>query len=76
MNNIYKSNWAETKERFSKWWNGENFDRPLMRIVAHRDKPLEGIEEVSGFDTLEEKYIGPVKKAAAYRNYCRTHISG
>ena len=36
----YKQNWAETQERFEKWWHREPVDRPLMAIDAPRDAPL------------------------------------
>ena len=36
----YKQNWAETQERFERWWHREPTDRPLMNIEAPRDAPL------------------------------------
>ena len=36
----YKQNWAETQERFERWWHCARTDRPLMRIDAPRDAPL------------------------------------
>ncbi len=36
----YKQNWAETQERFERWWHCRPTDRPLMCIDAPRDAPL------------------------------------
>ena len=71
---IYKENWKETKERFNGWWKHSNTDRPLMRIVARRKKPLGMPEEVWEPKTPKEKYLDVERKVKRLRNYCKTHI--
>ncbi|NLB80445.1 MAG: hypothetical protein GX800_02240 [Clostridiaceae bacterium] len=34
----YKENWSESAVRFTKWWNGEKMDRPLLWIVAKKER--------------------------------------
>lgn len=70
---LYKENWQETQERFVAWWNGDKMDRPLMRIVAHRDNPLEELEPVSEPTLPEELYLDVDSAVKRFRNYCRTH---
>ncbi len=33
---LSKTNWDDTKRRFTAWWNRENIDRPLMQVVARK----------------------------------------
>ncbi len=33
---LYKTNWEETKEKFTNYWNQRNTGRPLMRIIVRR----------------------------------------
>ena len=35
----YQPRWAEVKERFEAWWKRSSCGRPLMRVLAKRDKP-------------------------------------
>ncbi|MFC1479446.1 hypothetical protein ACFL6F_02510 [Planctomycetota bacterium] len=35
-----KPDWNEAKERFTRWWNCEETDRPVLIIKARREKPL------------------------------------
>jgi hypothetical protein len=37
----YLDHWPETQERFLRWWRREATDRPLIRITAPREKPLD-----------------------------------
>jgi len=37
----YCGDWEMTKKRFQAWWRGGKIGRPMMRIVAKRDVPLQ-----------------------------------
>lgn len=41
---MYKENWNETKDRYTKWWNCEETDRPLMIVTAPKDKSVDKSE--------------------------------
>lgn len=69
----YKDNWAETQERFRSWWNRSNTDRPLMRVVAKRKTPLEGMELVRKAVVPRDAYMDVENMVKGFRNYCRRH---
>ena len=41
LSNRYLDHWPETRERFLRWWRREPTDRPLIRLTAPRDRPLD-----------------------------------
>ncbi len=69
----FNHNWEETKARFLAWWQGENLDRPLMKVVAKRQSPLEELEESWPPKTLEDRHLEVDRKVINMRNYCRNH---
>lgn len=70
----YKENWSETKQRFNAWWNGEKTDRPMLRIIARRKKPLEALETVQPAINPKDRCLDVESIVKEFRNYCRTHI--
>ena len=70
---IYKENWVETRERFTAWWKGTNSGRPLMKIIAKREEPVEELEPVKDLKTPEEGHMGVDFTVSCLRNFCRTH---
>lgn len=70
---LYKENWQETKERFAAWWEVDKLDRPLMRVVARRDQPLEELEPVDESKQPAELYLDVESAIKRFRNYCRSH---
>ena len=69
----YLANWEETQQRFTAWWRGEPMDRPLLRVVARRQQPLERLEPIKKAQTSEEFHLDAERLLAEQRNYCRTH---
>lgn len=70
----YKAGWDETKERFKAWWQHNNIDRPLMKVVAKRKEPIEVPEESWKPKTPVDKYLEVDRKVRNMRNYCRNHL--
>lgn len=70
----YKSNWEETKRRFIAWWNHSKIDRPMMRVVAKLEEPIEPLESVDPPNTPKEFHLDVERKVKELRNYCRTHL--
>lgn len=70
----YINNWEEIKQRFIDWWKGENTGRPMMRVVARRNEPIEPLEPVSQPSTPEEKHLDVDRKVKQLRNFCRKHV--
>lgn len=66
-------NWGNAKRNFIKWWNAEATERPLMRIVAKRDKPLGPPVFIAEPASEKERYLDPARHNAAIRNHCLTH---
>ena len=64
----YKSNWAETKQRFAAWWRGEKTDTPLMNVPADREKPLHALLPEEPFDGCADRYRNVRKNAARVKN--------
>lgn len=69
----YIDNWQETKERFKAWWEGAEMDRPILRLVARRENPIEALEKVNDPENLEEFHIGVEYNVKKMRNYFRGH---
>lgn len=65
----YKTNWAETKQRFTAWWRNENTDTPLMNVRAVREKPLHDLLPEEEFDNCEDRYLNVKKNAARVKNH-------
>lgn len=70
----YKPDWEETKKRFIAWWNHSKIDRPMMRIVAKLEEPIEPLEPVDPPKTPEDFHLDVERKIKELRNYCRTHL--
>ncbi len=69
---LYKQNWDESKKRFEAWWAREN-DRPLLWVVAKKDKPVETLEAVVPPKTPEALHLDVERKSMEMRNFCRFH---
>ena len=69
----YKTNFSDTQKKMLDWWDNKNTGRPLMRIVAKRDKPIDQLEECEPFTTPEEIRLNVEKNIIDYRNHCKTH---
>lgn len=69
----YVTNWEETQQRFIAWWRGEPMDRPLLRVIARRNQPLERLEPIKSAQTPEELHLDAERLVKECRNYCRTH---
>ncbi len=65
----YKDNWEETQERFIAWWNRSCVGRPLMKVVAKREKPIGDPEKEIPFLTPEDMYINVEENIKRFRNY-------
>ena len=65
----YKSNWAETKQRFTAWWRGDKTDTPLMNIQAVREKPLHDLLAEEPFDDCADRYLNVRKNAVNTKNH-------
>lgn len=70
---LNKENWQGTQQRFTKWWNCEKMDRPLIWAVARREKLLEGLEQEELPKTPKEMHLSLDVKIPQMRNICRTH---
>ncbi len=71
MKNEYCPNWEETKNRFTRWWNNEYLDRPLMRVVA---KGKSGTYTPVPYPTdVKDRYLDTNFLVKSYRNYCDHH---
>jgi hypothetical protein len=64
----YCENWSETKKRFGSWWERKDIGRPLLRLVARREKPIESLEEEKSFDDSQEFHMDVEKKLSKARN--------
>ena len=53
----YKNNWDESNARWEAWWNGETLDRPILRMLAKREKPLHPYEEPVPYACVEDKFL-------------------
>ncbi len=74
---LSKDNWMDTTQRFMKWWRREPGDRPLMRVVARRETPVEPLEIIPPAATPEPLYLDVGRAAAILRNHCRSvHYMG
>ncbi len=69
----YVENWEQTKRNFQSWWAREDFGRPLMRVVARREQPLEPLESISEPQNLQDQYLSAQRLVAQQRNHCRAH---
>lgn len=69
----YVDNWEERQKHFTAWWRGQRMERPLMKIIARREKPLEELEIINDPSTPEEVHLDVNRIAKEMRNFCRTH---
>ncbi|MDR1902099.1 MAG: hypothetical protein LBQ88_07465 [Treponema sp.] len=71
MKNTYVKDWRKIYDRFEQWWNREEVDRPLMRIIARGKKgnPVP-LEEPGDPSVL---YLDPRYITTNCRNFCETH---
>ena len=70
----YKDDWAQTKEHFKTWWAHGSIGRPMMKVVARRDKPIEPLEDIEPSQTPEALHLDVERRAKELRNFCKTHI--
>ena len=70
----YKPDWEETKRRFIAWWNHSKIDRPMMRVIARLEEPIEPLEPVEPPKTPEKFHLDVERKVKELRNFCKTHI--
>ena len=73
MNDRYKEDWTETRQRFQQWWEGGLTDRPLMSVVTRREKPVEPLEPEPPFRSAEDRYLAVEALSARHRNHFRSH---
>jgi len=59
-----KSNWKETRQRFSAWWTGQNTDRPLIHLWAKRERPIGNPFPFEPYTDLSERYLNTEKMIA------------
>lgn len=52
-----KPNWAETRERFMRWWKQEPTDRPLVMLAAPLARPRKGLPVPPEPETPEQKWL-------------------
>ncbi len=57
----FKSNWQETKERFTAWWEHRSTGRPLIRVWTNREKPLGVPPEPEDFTDDADYYLNVEK---------------
>jgi 5-methyltetrahydrofolate--homocysteine methyltransferase len=69
----YKENWDETKQRFNAWWNGYKSDRPMLKIIAKRDKPIEALEPILPASNPMDNKLDVVRISKEVRNTCRLY---
>ena len=69
----FKEDWELTQEHFRAWWDRSRIRRPLMRVVARREQPLEALEKEEHHPTPEAGYLDMPGAVTRMRNYCRTH---
>lgn len=52
---LYKSDWANTQQKFVEYWNKENHDRPLISITAPKDGYKPKLLTIP--DNIEERWM-------------------
>jgi hypothetical protein len=52
----WKTNWMETQERLTGWWNGEGF---AISLEVKRAQPREGIQPPAAPEDLEIRWLDP-----------------
>lgn len=57
MNQGYKQNWEETRQRFAAWWKREEADRPVFVITSPKDIQKEFQEEPGESLSLREQWL-------------------
>jgi len=60
----FKSDWAETRDRFSAWWAHKKADRPLLSFWTYRECSLENPLIVEPFADVSERYLYTEKMLA------------
>ena len=68
----YKTDFYKTQKKMLDWWNNENTGRPIMRVVAMRDEPIDQLEERADFINPEEIRTSVEKNIIDCRNACKT----
>lgn len=64
----FKKNWDETIKRFDDWFQHKNTGRPLLNILAKREKPLFEEYTVEPFDDDADSYLNVEKNYARIMN--------
>src|SRR5450756_1103841 len=57
MNQGYKQNWEETRQRFAAWWKREEADRPVFVITSPKNIQKEFQEEPGESLSLREQWL-------------------
>jgi 5-methyltetrahydrofolate--homocysteine methyltransferase len=69
----HQPRWNEVRERFEAWWKRSSCGRPLMRVIAKRDKPSDPIADLPEPTSNEQNFLDPDYNVARYRNFLHTH---
>ena len=69
---LSKDNWAETRERFNRWWKRDNRGRPLLSIIARRPD-AEALPDSLRPRSQEQRYLDAHGLVARYRHFCENH---
>lgn len=70
----YKDNWEETKKRFIAWWRHSSIGRPIIKVIARLEEPIEPLETVESPKTPMEHHLDVERKIKELYNFCRTHL--
>lgn len=57
MDNLYKDNWEDTRQRFQQWWSKKEMDRPLLLITAPRPLIPSENREITKSEAIEDRYL-------------------
>jgi len=68
MEMAYLDNWPQARERWIGWWEGEEYERPLMRVTAPNGRQPRDIPAPA---TLEQRWTDPEYVAAAHAEHMR-----
>jgi hypothetical protein len=70
----YVENWDERQKHFVAWWKGLKLEKPLMKVIARRKEPVEGLEIINEPSTPEE--VHPLQKQCEQLNCSLYHLDG
>ncbi|MCL2362988.1 MAG: hypothetical protein FWC73_14400 [Defluviitaleaceae bacterium] len=68
-----KTNWEETRQRFTAWWAGQSTGRPLLHIWTKREHPIPNNFSPQPYNTVEERYLNAEKITANYLDFFANH---